>query len=198
VKPPVPVTRRFGGTTHQWSRLSHRPFQVQLRTAYGLWAWIHFQNGRLQRQNACTNRRQLGAIRTAVAIERRFPELTVNDRDVGAYNYRNHEFGDSILVECRPSLFSERNSNVRCSVAVSRLAQTGPEQALSSLVWIMREGANAVPDDGERFRSLRAICLVAHQRTAWAMPERTISGAKRIAAPLAQACQEVTGGRRQS
>jgi hypothetical protein len=82
--------------------------------------------------------------------------------------------------------------------SVSRLAQTGPEQALSSLVWIMREGANAVPDDGERFRSLRAVCLVAHQRTAWGMPERTISGARRIATPLAQACQEVTGGRRQS
>ena len=64
------------------------------------------------------------------------------------------------------------------------MAQTGPEQALSSLIWIMREGANAVPDDGERFRSLRAVCLVAHQRTAWAMPERTLSVAKRIATPM--------------
>jgi S-adenosylmethionine:tRNA ribosyltransferase-isomerase len=34
-----------------------------------------------------------------------------------AYNYRNHEFGDSILVEYRHSLFSERNSNVRRSGA---------------------------------------------------------------------------------
>jgi len=37
--------------------------------------------------------------------------------ELSAYNYRNHEFGDSILVECRPSLFSERNSNVRWSGA---------------------------------------------------------------------------------
>jgi hypothetical protein len=82
--------------------------------------------------------------------------------------------------------------------SVSRLAQTGPEQALSSLIWIMREGANAVPDDEERFRSLRAVCLVAHQRTAWAMPERTLSVAKRIATPLTQACQKTRGGRGQS
>src|SRR5262249_3383700 len=33
--------------------------------------------------------------------------------ELNAYNYRNHEFGDSILVECSPSLFSERNSEVR-------------------------------------------------------------------------------------
>jgi S-adenosylmethionine:tRNA ribosyltransferase-isomerase len=33
--------------------------------------------------------------------------------EIEANSYRNHEFGDSILVECRPSLFSERNSNVR-------------------------------------------------------------------------------------
>jgi S-adenosylmethionine:tRNA ribosyltransferase-isomerase len=34
-----------------------------------------------------------------------------------AYNYRNHEFGDSILVEYGPSLFIERNSNLRRSGA---------------------------------------------------------------------------------
>ena len=39
------------------------------------------------------------------------------------------------------------------------------EQALSFLIGLMREGANAVPDDGEWFCSLRAVCLVARQRT---------------------------------
>jgi S-adenosylmethionine:tRNA ribosyltransferase-isomerase len=34
---------------------------------------------------------------------------------IGAHRYRSHEFGDSLLVECRPPLFSERNSNVRWS-----------------------------------------------------------------------------------
>jgi S-adenosylmethionine:tRNA ribosyltransferase-isomerase len=38
--------------------------------------------------------------------------------EVEAHSYRNHEFGDSILVECRPSLFSERNSNVRDALAL--------------------------------------------------------------------------------
>jgi S-adenosylmethionine:tRNA ribosyltransferase-isomerase len=34
---------------------------------------------------------------------------------ISAHSYRNHEFGDSLLVECRPSLFSDRSSNVRWS-----------------------------------------------------------------------------------
>lgn len=34
--------------------------------------------------------------------------------EIRSHSYRNHEFGDSILVECRPSLFSERNSNTQC------------------------------------------------------------------------------------
>lgn len=29
---------------------------------------------------------------------------------ISAHGYRNHEFGDSLLVECHPSLFSERSS----------------------------------------------------------------------------------------
>ena len=59
------------------------------------------------------------------------------------------------------------------------------EQALSSLIRRERGAKSSVPDDGDQFRSLRAICLVAHQRSDWTVPERTISGAKRIAAPLA-------------
>src|SRR6516164_5784430 len=59
------------------------------------------------------------------------------------------------------------------------------EQALSSLIRRERGAKSSVPDDGDQLRSLRAICLVAHQRTDWTVPERTISGAKRIAAPLA-------------
>jgi len=34
---------------------------------------------------------------------------------ISAHRYRNHEFGDSLLVEGHPSLFSERNSKVRWS-----------------------------------------------------------------------------------
>ena len=31
---------------------------------------------------------------------------------ISAHSYRNHEFGDSLLVECRHSLFSERSSRM--------------------------------------------------------------------------------------
>jgi hypothetical protein len=37
--------------------------------------------------------------------------------EIRSHSYRNHEFGGSILVECRPSLFSERNSNTQCLTA---------------------------------------------------------------------------------
>jgi hypothetical protein len=49
----------------------------------------------------------------------------------------------------------------------------------------MREGAKRGVPDGDATRILRAVCLVAHQRTDRAGSSRTLSGAPRIAVPVA-------------
>jgi hypothetical protein len=46
---------------------------------------------------------------------------------IRAHSYRNHEFGDSLLVECRPSPLSERLSGVSVNVAAYRNVASGPK-----------------------------------------------------------------------
>src|SRR6516164_11109809 len=65
----------------------------------------------------------------------------------------------------------------------------------------MCEGApKEVPNDGKGVRTVRvrAVCLVAHQRTNWSGPSRALCGGSRIAAAFARACEDITRRRRQS
>src|SRR6516164_2194222 len=64
------------------------------------------------------------------------------------------------------------------------------EQALSSLVGLS-EGRAIGGDDGDCFRRLRNLCLVARQKKYWSEPSTTLCGGKRIAAELVHAFQQI-------